>query len=243
DHSRFDGRHQTILLISHEASRTGAPILAWNVAMRLRRRYNIVALLIGGGELIENFDKCCAAIIGPVGYAACDPVEAAYIVRRMSSSYSIVYAIANSAESRFFIPALATAFIPVVALIHEFASYTHPKGGLGEALDWSTQIVFSSDVTADSAKAEYSRLAKRTVHVLPQGQCDVPRRATKALSTIVENLRAIFRPKGYEDALVVLGAGFVHIRKGVDLFLACAAAVSALNPKRPVRFIWIGGGY
>ncbi|HEX3557554.1 MAG TPA: MMPL family transporter, partial [Thermoanaerobaculia bacterium] len=47
------------------------------------------------------------------------------------------------------------------------------------------------------------------------------------------------RPSGSEDATVVLGAGFIHIRKGVDLFLACAAAVSALDPKRPVRFVWI----
>ncbi len=31
------------------------------------------------------------------------------------------------------------------------------------------------------------------------------------------------RPMGEEDAFVVLGAGFVHLRKGVDLFLATAA--------------------
>jgi hypothetical protein len=30
-----------------------------------------------------------------------------------------------------------------------------------------------------------------------------------------------------EHALVVLGCGFVHIRKGIDLFLSCAAAVRA----------------
>ena len=56
-------------------------------------------------------------------------------------------------------------------------------------------------------------------------------------------LQEVFRPAGFENALVVLGAGFVHIRKGVDLFLACAAAVAAARPRRPVRFIWIGDGY
>jgi glycosyltransferase involved in cell wall biosynthesis len=35
----------------------------------------------------------------------------------------------------------------------------------------------------------------------------------------------------------------VHLRKGVDVFLSCAAAVARLGPKRPVRFVWIGGGY
>jgi hypothetical protein len=40
-----------------------------------------------------------------------------------------------------------------------------------------------------------------------------------------------------------LGGGAIQFRKGVDLFLSCAAAVRALKPKRPVRFVWIGHGY
>jgi len=244
DSSRLDQRRETILLISHEASRTGAPIVAWNVAVRLRHRYNVVALMIAGGELVGDFEDCCAAVIGPVGQAAWHPVEGEYIVRRLLDTYSISYAIANSTESRFFIPALAQAFVPVISLIHEFSSYTRPKGAMAEGLDWSTQIVFSSEMTANSATSEHPHLANRTIHVLPQGRCDVPRRrTTKAPSAAAEGLRDIFRPSGCEDALVVLGAGFVHIRKGVDLFLACAAAVSALDLKRPVRFIWIGDGY
>src|SRR5262249_22580209 len=46
-----------------------------------------------------------------------------------------------------------------------------------------------------------------------------------------------------ENAFVVLGCGFVHIRKGVDLFLACAAAAAAMQPQRAIRFIWIGKGF
>ena len=171
------------------------------------------------------------------------PVEAKHLVRRLLASCSIAYAIVNSIESRVLIQPLASAFVPVVSLIHEFASYTFPKGVMGEALDWSTEIVFSSDMTADSAKSEYSHLANRTLHVLRQGRCEVPRRAAIAGSRTVVNLRDILRPHGSEDALLVLGAGFVHIRKGVDLFLSTATAVFALNPKRPVRFIWIGDGY
>src|SRR6185295_3191444 len=51
------------------------------------------------------------------------------------------------------------------------------------------------------------------------------------------------RKKDREHTLVVFGCGTVQIRKGVDLFLSCAAAVATIAPKRPVRFVWIGAGY
>jgi glycosyltransferase involved in cell wall biosynthesis len=243
DRSRLDPARQTVLLVSHAASRTGAPILAYNIAMRMRHQYNVVTLVLAGGELIQDFDDCCAAVIGPVTYTDWDPVEAEYLVRQVLASYPVAYAIVNSIESRLVIPPLATSFVPVISLIHEFASYTRPKGAMGEGLDWSTQVVFSTDITANSAKNEHPHLLNRRIHVLPQGRCDVPSGPVKASSDDVEALREVFRPTGYEDALLVLGAGFVHIRKGIDLFLSCAAAVAAMRPKRPVRFIWIGDGY
>jgi glycosyltransferase involved in cell wall biosynthesis len=240
---RFNPLLQTVLIISHEATRTGAPIVAYNIANRLRRRYNVVGLLLEGGELVENFNDLCVAVIGPITRSDWHPIEAEYIIRRLLTSYSIAYTISNSIESWLFVPPLTTSFVPVMSLIHEFASYTRPKGVMGEGLDWSTQIVFSTDITANSAKSEYPLLVNRRIHVLPQGRCEVPPGAVKISSDDAEALRKIFRPQGYDDALVVLGAGFVHIRRGVDLFLSCAAAVTALNPKRPVRFIWIGQGY
>jgi glycosyltransferase involved in cell wall biosynthesis len=240
---RLNPLRKTVLIISHEATRTGAPIVAYNVAKKLRHRYNIVALLLVGGELVEDFNDLCAAVIGPITRADWDPIEADYIIQRLLTSYRIAYTISSSIESRLFIPPLASAFVPVVSLIHEFASYTRPKGAMGEGLDWSTQIVFSTDITANSAKSEHPPLANRMIHLVPQGRCELPRGVAKMSSRDVESLRKVFRPEGYDDALVVLGAGFVHIRKGIDLFLSCAAAVTALNPKRPVRFIWIGGGY
>ena len=53
-------------------------------------------------------------------------------------------------------------------------------------------------------------------------------------------LRDALRPPGAENAFVVLGCGTIILRKGVDIFFSCAAAVAARAPKRPVRFVWIG---
>lgn len=244
DLSRLDPARPSVLLISHEASRTGAPILAYNVALQLREKYNVVALLLRGGGLVEDFQACCAAVIGPVSYVEWHPVEAKFIMRRLLAACRFKYAIANSIESRNFLPWLPRAFVPVVSLVHEFASYTRPKESMIELFDSATELVFSTGLTAASARAEHPTLSGRTIHVLPQGRCELPSAEThEEFSQDAAKLRRQIRPEGAEDALIVLGAGFVHIRKGVDLFISCAAVVKSLKPRRKVRFVWIGQGY
>jgi glycosyltransferase involved in cell wall biosynthesis len=249
DHSRIDPKRETVLLITHQASRTGAPILAYNVAMRLRQKYNVVAVLLAGGELVEDFHACCAAVVGPLAPAdladaAGAPGEAKHLVKHILATYRVAYAIVNSISSWIIVPPLARAFVPVVLLVHEFASYTRPKSAMRQGLDWATEIVFSADLIARSAHEEHPSLKCRPIHILPQGRCDLPPAPrTSASPGEPWDLRQVFRPPAAEDALIVLGCGFVHIRKGVDLFLSCAAAVAALRPKRAVRFVWIGEGY
>nr|WP_285292851.1 rhamnan synthesis F family protein [Aureimonas altamirensis] len=58
-----------------------------------------------------------------------------------------------------------------------------------------------------------------------------------------ERLRDALRPAGRKDAFLVLGAGTVQYRKGIDLFIATAAAVRRMNSETPIRFIWIGDGF
>jgi glycosyltransferase involved in cell wall biosynthesis len=245
DRSRIDAGRDTIVLIVHQATRTGAPILAYNIAQRLRRTYNVVAVLLAGGELVPHFEQACSAVIGPLTYEDWHPVEAKYLVTEVTASCEILLALVNSIESRLVVPALAARFVPTVILVHEFASYTRPVGAMGQALDWSTQVVFSADLVADAARREHPTLAGRPIHVLRQGQCPPPPGLSGGpAARSVEDLAPVFRPAGAENALVVLGCGFVQYRKGVDLFVSCAAAAAAAaHPKRRVRFVWIGQGY
>jgi glycosyltransferase involved in cell wall biosynthesis/SAM-dependent methyltransferase len=244
DRSRIDPKRGTIVLVTHEASRTGAPILAYNVARQLQSKYNVVGLLLADGELSQEFEKVCAAVVGPLCQEHWNDVEAKHLVNHLTASYEILFAVVNSIESRIVLPALGHALVPVTALVHEFASYTRPEGAMGRALDWATQVVFSAEIVAHAAHREHPTLGGRMIHVLRQGRCDVPAgpNGDTRVSTAGDLSRA-FRPKGSEDALVVLGCGAVHIRKGVDLFISCAASVAALRTRRPVRFVWIGHGY
>ena len=45
------------------------------------------------------------------------------------------------------------------------------------------------------------------------------------------------------DSLIVVGFGSIHIRKGVDFFIATIAKVLQLKPKKKVKFCWIGKAY
>jgi glycosyltransferase involved in cell wall biosynthesis len=244
DRSRIDPGRRTVLLVTHESSRTGAPILAYNIAKRLGRRHNVVVVALAGGELIDAFDAAGATTVGPLNCAQWGPVEMKHLVTRLLAAYRPAYAIVNSIASWMIVPALARAFVPVVLLVHEFASYTRPKSTMRDALDWASEIAFSADIVACSARGEHPNLARRTVHIMPQGECELPPIAcAKANSSDLERLRLTFRPPGMEDSFVVLGCGTVQLRKGVELFIACATATRALALKRPVRFIWIGGGF
>ena len=57
-------------------------------------------------------------------------------------------------------------------------------------------------------------------------------------------LQKIMRPGGPEDeTIVILGAGWVQIRKGVDLFIECATRVINSPIGHKCRFVWIGNNY
>lgn len=243
DASRLDPRRETVLLVCNQATRTGAPILAYNIATRLQGRYNVVVLLLSGGDLARDFAACSAAVVGPLTYTDWHLADAHRVVRRLLASLPIRFAIANSLDMGAFVSALASALVPVVTLVNEFPLSIRPRGVMGEVLDSSTQVVFSTRLTADAAILEHPTLAHRTFHVLPQGRCDPPAPRDTAPAARRDALPEKFRPAGLENALVVLGCGTVFMRKGVDVFLSCAAAVKGLTPRRPVRFVWIGHGY
>ena len=241
DTGRIDPGRETVLVVAHEASRTGAPILGYNIAKRLAAKYNVVTLLLSGGEIASAFDDVSQAVVGPLRRQDWHPVEAEYLVRRLLSTYGFSYAIANSIDSRLVVKPLAYAFVPVVALVHEFASYLSPAGEMGRELGWATQSVFSSKRVLELVRAEYPNVDNYRIHILPQGPPELPPAGPEAKAHAEHTLKAAMRPAGSEDAFVVLGCGTIYPRKGVDLFMACAAAIAARTILRGrVRFVWIG---
>lgn len=243
--TNFNPSLENVLIVSHEASRTGAPILSLNVVRILKERYNMIVLLLGGGELVSSFRDEGAIVIGPCDIRH-DALMADQMLVQLLGKYQLKFALVNSIESRVVLPVLAKRFVPSLSLLHEFASYTRPRDAFREAFFWSGEAIFSSNLTLQSALNEYPDLGNRFAHVIPQGRCLLPQQQLNDNLQLVERerIRKAMRPLvNGEQPFIVLGAGYVQIRKGVDLFIECAARVVRSSLKRSIRFVWVGKGY
>ncbi len=241
----FDPARETVLVVAHEASRTGAPVLSLNLVTSLDKRYNVIAMLLGDGALSEDFRRGCTWLVGPMDLRGA-PVRASVIIDQLVALHRPKFAVVNSIESRVVLEPLARHGIATVSLVHEFAAYTRPRSEFRNALHWADETVFSTPLTRESAYTEFPDLVDKAFAVLPQGRCELPAAARDEDMRRREDSRLLgaMRPRGKaDDSFVVLGAGFVQQRKGVDLFIQCASRVMASERGKNCRFVWIGSGY
>ncbi|QXI20034.1 glycosyltransferase [Pseudomonas hamedanensis] len=242
----FDASRETVMIVSHEASRSGAPILALNLVERLASRYNVVALLLGHGPLLDAFEQAAVATMASPRLKNNAPYTNP-AVEHLCSLFKFKFALVNSMECRVVLEPLARNFVPAIPLIHEFASaYPNSSAVFSDARLWSSDQVFSADITWESAKDACSPLKSMTAHIIPQGRCVLPEQVVSkaALTKEAEFLRGRIRPDSdTERKFVILGAGYVNFRKGADLFIQCAIKTMLAPGGERFRFVWIGKGY
>lgn len=239
----FDPAKPSLLICSHEASRTGAPIVGLNLARHLGSRYNIFSMLLRGGALSEEFAKVSTELL--ISGDTVGQIEAtlhALMKRRRIDS-----AVLNSVECTKLLPSLVKCGIPAVSLLHEFAQYVWPFNLLARAITLSDAVVFPSGLVEREGLKEAQRLGlgpmrPTNLHIRPQGRSVVPLVPTdrQPKPRLPPSLQLL--AKAQDRPLIVLGAGQVQPRKGVDLFIE---AVRILRHDLGVKchFIWVGAGY
>lgn len=233
------------LVICHEASRTGAPILGWNILRLLKDHRGAVSVLLHGGALEKEFAAVAGANV-PLGGVDRSPGEMRRVAKRLLLEYRPLYVIANSIEAEPLATEFAKLGVPVIALIHEFATYTRPLTKLQAMCAWASEVVFPARIVAQSSFDAIVGFNERPgVHILPQGRSDLPPPPEPARGAPVPAKTAPLRlrPPGQEDALVILGAGWVQLRKGVEVFVETAAVARRLRPDLKLRFVWVGDGF
>lgn len=246
---RFVPGRACVVVAAHEASRTGAAILSWNLVLELQKKYNVIVLLKHGGPLVPNFEEAAAAIVA-VPSDVLNPMELEILARRVTMAHSPLYLIANSVETRCFVPGFENAGVPTVALVHEFSSSVRPLGALHELFLLASRIVFSAQIVADAALKDYAVLAAREFHVLPQGQSRLP-----SIAEIQEQAKPDAGRKDFytaptmdlatleADVFLVVGLGTITSRKGVEFFIAAADRARRSGSKRKIVFAWVGKCY
>jgi glycosyltransferase involved in cell wall biosynthesis len=236
--SKLSPDKETVLVVTHEMTRTGAPTIALNAISYLRKEYNVVTLALRGGAIESVFNAESDVLIGPISNTW--PDINGYL-RLLLTQCQISFAIVNSVESIYTLPILSKFNIAILSLIHEFAAYTS-REKMEIAGFYSDAVVFPSEIVRANAVEEISLMKQRNPLALCQGLCQIANKfeKTSAIEDETENVRKKIRPEGWEDAIVVLGTGTVELRKGVDLFFLCAAQALSLLTHKKVRFVWVG---
>ncbi len=237
----FDLAKPTLLVTSHEASRTGAPLVGLNVGAWLAATYNVISYLGRGGLLLEEFRAhSCLMVVCPLS-----PLDAEYLLRSLQQTHRLEAVLLNSVETSPLAPAALQAGLPTVALVHEFAEYTLPPGRMTTVLESADRVVVPAGLIRDSLQAELVRTRAgpaNSITVRPQGILPHLPRDSAATDLTREEILAFAGIASGQKVRIVLGAGYVQMRKGVDLFVQVAAEVRRLHGD-DVRFLWVGDGY
>ncbi|MGO8944857.1 MAG: glycosyltransferase family 4 protein [Syntrophobacteraceae bacterium] len=238
----FDPSRKTMLLVSHEASQTGAPILAFNLLEKFAARYNVISILLGPGSMEKAFRNVSSVTIGPF------PPElrlTRYIhspILKACRRFAPAFAIVNSIQSREALIPLSKAGVPSILLVHEFLSMWRGVD-MAKVFKYADQMVFPARLVWEGAVEFFPPMGGRPANIITQGPSRIPREWLEGEAADNEGKRIaeVMRPLGEDDnRVVVIGCGTVDIHKGVDLFISVASALQARSPSRRFRFVWVG---
>lgn len=244
-----------VLLVTHELSKTGAPILALNLAKAIAHSEHIITTYIfdrGGEDLRKLYE---AAGIALLPFRIGEKIIASKADTGLHFSLSLLKAmlrkgyktaILNTVNSGQYAGLFKQAGFNVTTLIHETAEtmrIVHWESLAQEAAMFSDNLVFP----CDEVREGFNRIvasARGREFVQPQGVY---------LDAIVPNHfegRAFLKELGIEDGdVLVLGSGTVEPRKGVDLFISAALALNTLWNANGnlgncrLHVLWVGEGY
>ncbi|MDO5675650.1 MAG: rhamnan synthesis F family protein [bacterium] len=242
---KINNNKENVLIVTHELSRTGCPILSLNIANQLKNKYNLFALPLRRGKMLEEYNQIFDVVLESSSNLLSQNIiyeELSNFIEKIPFKFS--YAIINSIVSRVALLPIAKNFIPSISLIHEFASTTTPKNAIQESLLWSNETIFSAQIVLDDNIRHYKELKNFDIKIIPQGKCESFLTANTTHQDVdVQILEAIKSSKENVNTVSILGCGFVDIRKGVDIFLTCASTILKKDTKTHYTFIWAGGGF
>lgn len=244
--------NNNLLFISHQASRTGAPIVLLHLLRWLKQHtpYQLVVLLQEGGEMEPEFRELGETLLweppmatGGIWQQRLRRVSqhTARHQRRVQERLrqlapALIYAnTVVSADLALLLKPVLNC--PVVCHVHELATVIDAFIGAERFTQLSPQIdcfVAASEAVADNLRSRYQvpTARIRTIHEF------VPVLAAADFTLARQRVRQELGIPA--EAFVVAGAGTIDWRKAPDLFIQVAQHVVAAAGER-VYFIWPGG--
>jgi glycosyltransferase involved in cell wall biosynthesis len=243
----------TILFISHDASRTGAPLFLLRFLQWFRQHSALpFRVLVGDtGELVSDFEA-----LAPVDSFEPAPTFAYRGLRRLGlndgahsrhlsllrerlaqTDIRLIYS--NTEVTGKILDFLSFLDCPVICHVHGLESTIRHFGAENMA---SIQKYSSSYIAVSQAVKD--NLAKN--HAIPAEKIRmiygfIPVESNE-LQAPAKSRSQVFRELGMpEAAKMVCACGSIEHRKGTDLFLEVADEVARHKDIGPVHFVWVGG--
>ncbi|HZL41831.1 MAG TPA: methyltransferase [Verrucomicrobiae bacterium] len=216
-----------MLVISHDASRTGAPIslltfLRW---LRHNSNWDFRIVLRAGGPLESEFrDLGETQVVSELQPGS-----------PLLEDVSLIYS--NTCTNGLFLNALSGGDIPIVTHIHELNDVIGLFGreNLEAVLGQTTHYIACSEAVAQNLRSCHG-VSAQAMSVHYEGIC---------AETVRQRAQAARQDRAAlglaEDSFVIAACGFADWRKGPDLFIQMAASLRRKTEgSRKVEFIWIG---
>ncbi len=240
-----------LILVSHELTRTGAPLILLALLREFVQRMGLNCLVFTqqGGILLEAFREWAPVIdLSVVREAKIAPDK--FLLSCLTALHGNARpraALVNTACVDSIGTVLDAGGLPVITLVHELASGFESK--VFEAIYAASKAVIYPAAYVRNEAHAICQLPIDKAAVLPQGLLDPAFGTINPQAARREVLDAIDAPA---DAFVVLGCGSLDMRKGIDLFSSAATAAIMAQDKaiaaapdqahRPIYFVWVGGG-
>ena len=241
---KYDDQKPLFVVVSHTSSSTGAPLVGFNLGKELSKKYNVINLVLNSGKLQKAFEKECVGSISDFDVAS--PLLAKRALQYLMHRFGkITGVICNSIETTYVLEAANQLNLPAISLIHEFACYSQYQKQFEYLVKHTNKIVVPAKVIADSisafaAKSAFNQKLKERLVTQAQGRLpNIPEGHGDNLS--IEQLKYKLNINSLDDVNIIIGAGTIDIRKGVDLFISTADNINKLAHK-PCKFVWVGEG-
>ncbi len=240
-------RGNTRVVVTHEMTRTGAPLIALEIVRQLRRRHGVPVVVLSlrpGGPLLDEFlFEAHALMDGFESLLRVAPDEVIQFLSRLRQA-GAESALVNSLVSTPLADACRKAGMRVISLVHEYP-YLLGRDQIGLHLQSSSEVIFPC---ADVREAFYSEGHLESgveesprISVIPQGCYALDRSPIQ--STEIDRMRGQLSTRfgiGQGHRLVVL-CGTLDSRKGIDWLPSLLVAHAGAFPLAPpTHFVWVG---
>jgi glycosyltransferase involved in cell wall biosynthesis len=225
------------LVVSHDASNTGAPRTALAIQRELLKTEgaDCLVILLQGGPLAQEFIANGDVIAFENNL--CKP-NIADVLKYASRPITIITNTIITSE----IGRLAREYGHIhVSLVHEYASTGYwPQEFFRDSLEADISVFPGESILAEAVSYAGCYPAGKLM-LMPQGLYDNSFPHTSPCDSYQSVRKELGLP---QHTLIVLGCGMIEDRKGIDLFLQTAKMYQEEHERDhdcSVAFIWIGG--